>query len=242
MRNPSPQATSASGNEPAVHQETSPARTRQLEEYAGHIEEMREIEKRELATALHNEFGSALTALSMRLGIMARLIPDSPPVAEQWVKVHALLGVLAKTARRTQNQLRPASLDVMGLKTAIAEQVHEFEDDAQIACSIAMPEQEVDPGEGRALALLRMLQEILSNVMRHSGAKNVSVGLLQESGKITLTVSDDGIGFDVPACDFRKTHGLRSIRERAEFLGGTLVIDSAQGLGTTIRIQLALPE
>lgn len=213
-------------------------RGRLLHEYAGHLEEMREIERRELAKALHNEFGSALTALSMRLGIMERLLPAQPNVAEQWDKVHALLAALAKTARRTQKQLRPASLDVLGIKTAIVEHLHEFEEVSEITCTTSVPEQEAALDEERSLALLRMLQEVLDNVSRHSQARSIDVRLDFADGHTILTVSDDGCGFDLHACDWNATHGLRSIRERTLFLGGRLQIQSAPGSGTVIRIVL----
>lgn len=211
---------------------------KQLHDYAAHIEEMREIEKRDLAAALHNEFGSALTALSMRLGMMERLVPTSSHMVEQWGKVQALLNTLAQSTRRTQNQLRPVSLDVLNIKTAIVEHLQEFEAEAKITCAFELPEQEVALDAVRSLALLRMLQEILANVSKHSRATKLEVALQSNEEKTTLVVADNGVGFDLHVCDLKKTHGVRSMQERTEYLGGVLHIVSGHGLGTKLHITL----
>ena len=205
-----------------------------------HAEEVHELEKRQLARELHNDFGSSLTALAMRMAILSRGggggAPPPPPPA------NAILASLTQTARRVQSNLRPGALDVMGLKLALEEYLNEFGIRNAVGTSLALPEQELALDETHALALFRMFQEMLSNVQRHAQAGQVSATLAFEPDGQTLSllVVDDGVGFDPAVQDLQSCHGMRRLAERAAFLGGRLHVDSAPGRGASVRVTMPL--
>lgn len=207
-----------------------------------HAEEVRELEKQRLAHELHNDFGSMLTALAMRMAILSRQPPDAPPATEQWAKANAILATLTQTARRIQSDLRPGALDVMGLNLALEEYLNDFGARHALGTSLALPEQELALGETQAVALFRMFQELLSNVRLHAKAEHVRAALaFEHDGQaLSLVVADDGVGFDAAGYDLARSHGLRRIAERAAFLGGSMHIVSAAGQGTSIRVTLPL--
>lgn len=207
-----------------------------------HAEEVRELEKQRLARELHNDFGSTLTALAMRMAILSRQPPDAPPATEQWAKANAILATLTQTARRIQSDLRPGALDVMGLNLAFEEYLSDFGTRHALGASLVLPEQELVLGETQAVALFRMFQELLSNVRQHAEAGHVQAVLaFEQDGQVLgLVVADDGVGFDAAGYDLARSHGLRRIAERAAFLGGGMRIVSAAGQGTSVHVTLPL--
>lgn len=207
-----------------------------------HAEEVAELEKLQLARTLHNEFGSALTALAMRMALLARQPAGAPGATEQWEKANALLAGLTKTARQVQSDLRPGALDVVGLKMALEEYLVEFGERHAIAVALALPDGELALEPAQAVALFRMFQELLRNVRLHASASQVQVSLALDSpaSAVILSVVDNGIGFDAAACDLQRSHGLRRIAERAAFFGGAMQLDSAAGQGTRVLVTLAL--
>lgn len=207
-----------------------------------HAEEVRELERQRLARELHNDFGSALTALAMRMAILSRQPSGAPPAAEQWAKANAILATLTQTARRIQSDLRPGALDVMGLKLALEEYLNDFGARHAVGTSLAVPAQDLALEETYAVALFRMFQELLSNVRHHAEAEQVraAVAYTQDGHALTLLVADDGVGFDAAGYDLQRSHGLRRIAERAAFLGGSMRIASAPGQGTSVHVTLPL--
>lgn len=215
----------------------------QLHDMLTHAEEVAEIEKLRLARELHNDFGSALTALAMRLAILSRQPAGTEGSAEQWAKANAILAGLTRTARRIQGDLRPGALDVVGLPLALEEYLHEFEAQTGMATAVALPLEEPALRQQQAVMLFRMFQELLANVRQHSGAGRVDVKLeCCSGGRLVLAVTDNGCGFDTAGLDWRRTHGLRRINERAILMGGCMQLDSMPGAGTTVRISLPIAE
>jgi hypothetical protein len=215
---------------------------KRLRAMLAHAEELRELEKQQFARELHNDFGSALTALAMRLAILSRQPAQGEGSAEQWAKANAILAGLTATARRIQGELRPGALDVAGLPLALEEYLHEFESRNGIAFSLELPGDEPRLTQERAVALFRMFQEMLANVRRHAQARRIEVALRRAGAALTLSVSDDGIGFDTVGKDLGATHGLRRIAERAAFLGGAMHLESAPQRGTTVSVSLPLAD
>lgn len=207
-----------------------------------HAEEVNELEKQQLARTLHNEFGSALTALAMRMAVLARQPADAPGAAEQWAKANAILAGLTQTARQVQSDLRPGALDVVGLRMALEEYLVDFGERNSIDVAFSLPDDELALDAPRAVALFRLFQELLRNVRLHAGASQVRAMLAPDpdAGAVTLSVADNGVGFDAPAYDLTRSHGLRRIAERAAFFGGSLRIDSAAGQGTRVLVTLPL--
>jgi signal transduction histidine kinase len=131
--------------------------------------------------------------------------------------------------------LRPPILDA-GIGSAIEWQARRFEARTQIPCLVQVPEQLPALGDGKAIGLFRILQEALTNVMRHAQAHTVEVVLVDDGQWLSLLIIDDGIGFDpsVPSASF----GLVGMRERVLMLGGNLQLDSAPGEGTQLKVAI----
>ena len=207
-----------------------------------HAEEVHEIQKQQLARELHNDFGSALTALAMRMAILSRQPAGAPPATEQWSRANAILASLAQTARRIQSDLRPGALDVMGLELALEEYLNDFGTRHALGTSLLLPQQELALEETPAVALFRMFQEMLNNVRQHAGAEQVRATLAfeQDGQALRLMVADDGVGFDAASHDLESSHGLRRLAERAAFLGGSLHVTSAPGQGASVQVTMPL--
>lgn len=217
------------------------ARTAEVSELIGHLESTREEEKRKIARELHDDLGSALTALNMHLAILFQQMPTEPRLNERSAQVKALLSTVTQTTRRIQAGLRPDKLDIFGIKTAIAEQVLEFEDYTGIRCCASLPDEEVAYTSQIEIALFRMAQEALNNIAKHAKATHVDVVLDDSDDCIILTVRDNGIGMSPAQAAQTATHGLRGMRERAGYLGGDVQIVSEPGKGTRIIITLPKP-
>jgi PAS domain S-box-containing protein len=221
-------------------EETIAHRTDALRRMADHLETVREEEKRAIARELHDDMGAALTSLSMHLEGAYELFPDEPKWAERKAKIQALLQSVVKTTRRIQTELRPTMLDLFGIKAAIHELADDFAANSGIACETSLPDEDVAIGHKREIMLYRMLQEMLNNVVKHAGATRVDIVLDADEDRIALTVRDNGVGITPERRDNASTYGLRGLRERAAFMGGTVRIASGQNGGTIVSIELPL--
>jgi signal transduction histidine kinase len=145
-----------------------------------------------------------------------------------------------RAVRSTINNLRPTVLD-LGLNAAMDWQVREFQRLSGIACELSMDENDLELDDTRATALFRILQESLTNVIRHAQASSVHIDLHREGNSVCMRVADDGIGI-YPDCRRKaNSFGLVGIEERVSALGGGLVIDSDKDNGTTLIVSIPLP-
>lgn len=214
------------------------ARTFEVSELIGHLETTREEEKRAIARELHDDLGSALTALNMHLSLIFQQMPNEPKFTERAGKIKTLLGSITDATRRIQIGLRPDKLDVFGIKVAIAEQAVEFEKYSGVKCNASLPDDQLAYAPRVDIALFRMVQEALNNIAKHAQATQVDVILDDTDDEIVLTVRDNGVGMPTDQPGDTVTHGLRGMRERAGYLGGSVRISGASGTGTTIVITI----
>jgi len=221
--------------------EESEARLREL---AAFLQTVREEERTRIARELHDELGQALTALRFDLGWLRGKCNTADALGQAAAdRVGAALGVVEQSIvslRRISEDLRPAMLDSLGLAAAIEHHVAQFSERTGIPCHLKMNREEFDLGGDLATAVFRIVQEALTNVARHAGARQVTVRIDELVDGIRLGVEDDGQGFDVGSRTSR--FGLLGIRERITMLGGQLEIDSAPGKGTRIDGWLPRPK
>ena len=136
-------------------------------------------------------------------------------------------------------ELRPAALDSQGLAPALEEYAAEWSRQNKIGSELRLKGERSLPLEIEQ-ALFRIVQEALANVARHSLAGNVEIALLFNLDHLILTISDDGQGFDAKSQPVG--FGLRSMKQRAESLGGQLTVDAAPGRGATLTCNVPIPE
>jgi PAS domain S-box-containing protein len=217
------------------------ARTAEVSELMAHLESTREEEKRAIARELHDDLGSALTALNMHLAILFQKMPAQPDLTERSVQIKALLNSVTQTTRRIQIGLRPDKLDIFGIKIAIAEQALEFETYTGVTCRASLPDEELSYTPQLDIALFRLVQEALNNIAKHAKATRVDVVLDDNDDEIVLSIRDNGVGMPLSQPAGTITHGLRGMRERASYLGGEVKITSAPGMGTSIVVRFPKP-
>lgn len=194
----------------------------------------------DISRDLHDHTGQLLTTLRLSLNAAQRELPDGGQACRQQLeaasqKVDQVLAEVKAMARG----LRPDTLDYFGLVPSLAALIDEQRAAGGLAFHFFHNDVPADFNREKALALYRIAQEALSNSLRHAKAANVHVSLVRRGELVTLTVEDDGIGFD-PAARPVTSLGLTLMRERMLQLGGSLAIESAPGQGTHVAAELTL--
>jgi PAS domain S-box-containing protein len=213
----------------------------ELREVSAAMLEVREAERTRVARELHDELGQALTALKMDVGLMGATIPPGrADLMEQIGNMEQLLDFTVATTRRISADLRPLVLDDLGLGAAAEWLVQNVAQRAGLPCELRIDPSCAVLGEPYASAIFRIMQESLTNVVRHAQAKQVEVRLDRSLAEAVLSVSDDGVGMDLGARAKPRSFGLRGINERVLLLGGKLNIDSRPGAGTTLVARIPL--
>jgi len=215
----------------------------QLRALAVHLELVREEERTRIARDIHDELGQALTALNMDLSWMRSRLPQSKPLAPLRDKALAMAGLITHTIesmRQIATELRPGVLDQLGLMAAMEWQTSVFQERYGIACRLVLPAGEVELNAQRSTALFRMLQEALTNVVRHAGATSVTITLDKTDAEVRMTVEDDGKGISEESAFPQRALGIVGMRERALALGGAVRIQGIPDNGTTVAVSLPL--
>jgi signal transduction histidine kinase len=219
----------------------------ELHALAGHLQVVREEERASLARELHDEFGQNLTALQIDLDWLDRHLRSAQPIdmAGLQARVSTMAPLTERLTAMTQmvcTALRPAILDDLGLQAAIEWQVEEFEKRSGLTCLLTLPDTDIELDRDRALALFRIVQEALTNVVRHAQATCVKVRLSNVGQELQLEVQDDGRGFVPGGTPMTSSLGLLSMRERAAVFSGEVSVESAPGKGTSVRVHMPRKE
>ncbi|HET9228865.1 MAG TPA: sensor histidine kinase [Thermoanaerobaculia bacterium] len=196
---------------------------------------------RRIAREIHDDFGQRLTALALELKAARKMLPEDGPQLPELDTIGVGLTELGEDLRRLSHDLHPAALERRGLAEALRDLCAEMErrHGLQVVFSLAGTEDSFPPEI--ALGLYRIAQEALANTVRHAGAQTAQVSLRATARSASLSIEDDGAGFDPDAARHVGGVGLASIQERAQLLGGRCRIASAPGSGTEIEIAVPLP-
>ncbi len=210
----------------------------QLRSLTAHLQNIREDERIHIAREMHDELGQLLTSFKMDVSWINKNLPDStkPAVSEKLAIMTSLIDESVSFVRKLAAELRPSILDDFGLIPALHWHSKEFEKRFSITVELETEEEKLELPAQVATGLFRIYQESLTNVARHAGAKKVNACLSVTGGILTLSIKDDGKGFDHLATGNSKTLGLLGMGERAAMIGGKLDILSSKGKGTTITI------
>jgi signal transduction histidine kinase len=203
------------------------------------VVEAQELERGRLARALHDETGQALTSILLGLKPLEQTA-ESEQARAAVASLRELVVSTLQDVRRLAVELRPSALDDFGLASAVERLAETFREQSGLKVDF-----EASLGDGRLpreaeTALYRLVQEALTNIVKHAQAERVSI-LLQRKGRaVVAMVEDDGSGFD-PGTTRADALGLTGMRERVALVGGRLQVESAAGAGTTIVAEVPVP-
>jgi signal transduction histidine kinase len=204
-----------------------------------------DLERRRLGRELHTGAGQMLAAIRMQLEVIARELPaPSHEVQDALDRIGALTGSTLEQVRSVSQRLHPPEWQRLPLREAIRQLWQISGIPQRYEASLELDFLPQEPALEVKVLLYRAMQEALSNLVRHAEASRVSASLVLADDAVTLTMQDNGRGFDPDALqrgpvDVASGIGLRSIREQAEALGGKLTIESGPG-GTTLKVSVAL--
>ena len=217
---------------------------RQVARLSASQQSLRDAERRRIAADLHDDLGQHLLAIGI----------DTATLAQQHPVLRQPLGQLQQRIQQATRAMRaivqdlPAEALESGLEDAVQQQIDQFSRLSGIRCRLdAAPEAFAGRPDGAVDSVVyRVLQESLSNIVRHAQASEVSVGLCRQQHSLSLTVCDNGVGLPQPQAQSlrgagRRGHGLRGIARRVAEAGGRFDIASAPGAGTALTMSFPLP-
>ncbi|MFL6672631.1 MAG: CHASE domain-containing protein [Massilia sp.] len=214
-----------------------------LRRLAAHADHIKENERKRIAREIHDDLGQNLLALRIEADLLSsRTRQGHPRLHARASATLAHIDTTIKSVRQIINDLRPNVLD-LGLSAAVEWQTAEFTRRTGIPCELIDEHRDIALEDGTATALFRILQESLSNIVRHANASRAVVELHMTEAQVQMTISDDGIGF--PGAERNKvgSFGLVGIEERVNLLGGSFTLSSQLGRGTTVSVSVpARPE
>ncbi len=213
-----------------------------LQDLSARLIHAQEEERRRIARELHDDFSQRLALVTLDIEQLARERSGSPKTFD--TRIHNLVGrinELSLDVHRLSHQLHPSALDHLGLAAAIKGLCRELS--ALHGLEIQFTDHDIPDARPKdlALCLYRIVQEALRNVIKHSGAQEAHVELMQSREELALRIRDPGVGFDVTAVNGKHGLGLISMRERLRLVGGRIAIKSSEARGTQIEVLVPLP-
>jgi PAS domain S-box-containing protein len=206
-----------------------------LRELYDGLQTIREEERKRIARELHDDLGQGLAALRIDLTLLRAELPrDDTGLAERAASIDDALLNTIKSVRRISSDLRPRPLDDLGLVAAVQMLAEEVSQRHRIAISVDAPLGELSLPDEIASPLFRMVQEALTNVVKHAEASSVAITFSQAAGELTLSIDDDGKGINPTASSKSDSFGLIGMRERLRAMGGRMEIVSTAAKGTRI--------
>jgi PAS domain S-box-containing protein len=217
----------------------------QMRALAGRQQAVREEERTNMARAIHDELGGALTGLKIDFSLLTRA---ALKIENETVRTSLLAGMdsmiksidsTIQNVRRIAMELRPGVLDDLGLVAALEWQLKDFEKRTGIRCEFFSPMEEISLDTDLSTTLFRIFQEALTNVVRHSGATEVHVRMHADADSATLEVEDNGKGIKKEEAMSTKSLGLLGMRERAQMFGGRFTMTGTPGIGTKVTVEVS---
>jgi PAS domain S-box-containing protein len=216
---------------------------KQLRELSAYLSSVREEERKHIAREIHDELGQQVTGIKIDISLLRKkIIALQPALEQEFLQVSKLLDDTVKTIRRISSELRPSMLDDIGLMAALQWQCAEFQRRSGITCTYTNTITEnisFDPDT--TTVAFRILQESMTNILRHAQATEVSVivAINSEDDSFNMKIIDNGVGFDVTTT--KNTFGLLGMQERANMINGKFSITSNSTAGTITILSIPLP-
>jgi signal transduction histidine kinase len=211
-----------------------------LRKLTANQENVREDERKRIARDIHDELGQNLMVLRLDVSMMAAGPYAMPVTRERVDAALTQIDLTIKSVRTIMNDLRPAVLN-LGLHAALEWQAEQFQRCSGIACELHMDHEEFELDDKHSTALFRIVQESLSNILRHAGASHVHISMQRSDDRLCVKICDDGIGLAPDYLKKMNAFGLVGIEERIYALGGTFAIlnNPRQGMTVTVSIPLS---
>jgi signal transduction histidine kinase len=220
--------------------ERTQASKARLQTVARRLVEAQERERRHVARELHDEAGQALASLRFGLRLLEREVAGGVGVTERVAELLRTTDAVIDGLHRLAADLRPPSLDHLGLDAALRQYARSSA--ATYGLDVRFKARGFSAERLPAIvetALFRVVQEAVTNVVRHARASRVDVLLERRGDRVLAMVEDDGVGFDPDRVPIGEHFGLVGLRERAEALDGSLTVESGPGAGTTVVVEVA---
>ncbi len=210
-----------------------------LRALSAHIQSVREEERANISREIHDDLGQRLTGLKMDLGWLLRhLNPNQPELKKKIQALGQSIDQTVQTVRRISSELRPRILDDFGLVAALEWQAQEFAAKTGITCRFRSTLKKLDLKPDLSIAVFRIFQEALTNVVRHAQATRLETSLIKKGRDLVLTIRDNGRGISPEEIAHTHSLGLVGMRERALIFGGAVAIEGKKGKGTSIILRL----
>ncbi|MEZ8880406.1 cache domain-containing protein [Vibrio lentus] len=210
-----------------------------LKELAHKTVMFQEDEKKHLARELHDGINQLLVSSRCHLELLGNKLQNEDLKAHLNKSQHSLMRAIEEV-RHISHQLRPSSLDDIGLEAALSSLLLDFQAHSGIEVETLFSTQPGKLKSEAATTLYRVVQESLNNIEKHAQATKVTVIAQQIGNVLQLLIQDDGVGFNTYKAMDKRGIGLRNMRERVEFIGGDFELMSEIGLGTEITVLLTL--
>ena len=215
-------------------------RTEELSTLSSHLQSLAEREKAAIARELHDELGGIMVAAKMDVAWLERRLsrPDDE-LKVRWTRLRKLLDDGVDMKRRVVEALRPTLLDNMGIVPAVRWVFSETCARAGLKCTETYPDDDLKLADEAAIAVFRVVQESLTNIVKHAKATECSLSLAIEDDNLKIVIRDNGIGLPITP-KARRGQGLAGMRHRVASFGGTWRITTPDGGGTLIEVSLPL--
>lgn len=216
---------------------------RALSELSAHQHRIREHERKHIAREIHDELGGVLTGIKAYVSVaVERARREGREPDPQLIEAAQLADVALDTVRRVITELRPSVLDDLGIWVALEWYMGQVERQTGLPCALTVDPQLSTSEVGTELgtALFRIIQEALTNVVRHADAHSMIVRVHCDDAFVVFDVCDDGKGIDAVRLLGQQSWGIAGMHERARHFGGTLTIAGTPGVGTTVSLRLPL--
>ena len=208
-----------------------------------HLQVVREEERTRIARQIHDDLGQALTALKIDVSWLNNKVASEQDIIREKLKsMVALIDETVQTVQKVSEDLRPGILDDFGLPAAIEWQAEEFQKRTGIECKTVFFPDEFVLNKEQSTNLFRIVQESLTNVIRHANATEVEIRIDEKKGIFVLEVQDNGKGITPAAIANPKSFGLIGIKERAHSLGGEVTISGTRNEGTCLTVKMPISE
>jgi len=213
----------------------------ELRQLSAHQDQVKEQERKRIAQEIHDELGALLTGIKAHISVsMERQAKGGGQADPLLAEAMALSDAAIQTVRKVITDLRPSVLDQLGTWAALEWYAGQIQERSGLACTCRIdPElQDLILDPQRSTMVFRVVQEALTNVVRHAGASQISVSAARVGPSIQICVQDDGKGIDTERLLNRDSWGLLGMYERSRYFGGDLRITGTPGKGTTVTLLL----